>query len=94
MAIAAIVGCGGSKVTKANYDLVKEGMSEAEVVAILGPGTEQASSGSNVPGQSVGGVSVPGVAMSGKALSWQDGQKVVTGTFVNGKLVGKAQHGL
>jgi hypothetical protein len=35
-----IVGCGaGSKITKQNYEKVKEGMTKAEVVAILGEPT-------------------------------------------------------
>ena len=44
---AFIVGCGaGSKITKENYDKVKEGMTRAEIVAILGEPT-----GSEVVGQ-------------------------------------------
>jgi hypothetical protein len=39
-AAAFIVGCGaGSKITRENYDKVKEGMTKAEVVAILGEPT-------------------------------------------------------
>ena len=47
IAVTLVAGCGvGSKVTKENYDKVKEGMTKAEVVAILGAPT-----GSEVVGQ-------------------------------------------
>jgi hypothetical protein len=36
----SLSGCGGSKVTKANYDKIKSDMSEAQVKEILGEPTE------------------------------------------------------
>lgn len=41
LAVSLMIGCGGagSTVTAANKDRIKTGMSEAEVVAILGPPT-------------------------------------------------------
>jgi hypothetical protein len=86
----ALVGCGGSKVSKVNYDKIKDGMTVAEVEGILGKGEEQASV--SVPGASAGGVSVPG--MSGKNYVWKDGTKVITITFLNDKVSAKAQAGL
>lgn len=99
----ALAGCGGSKVTKANYEKIKDGMTLAEIEGILGKGTEQASSNTGgavaVPGASVGGVSVPGQTvnmpkMSAKVMVWQDGTKIISITFVNDKMMAKAQAGL
>ena len=84
-----LTGC-GSKVSKANYDKIKDGMSLAEVEGILGKGTEQSSA--SVPGVSAGGVSVPGA--SAKGMVWQDGGKMISITFLNDKVMGKAQAGL
>lgn len=78
-----ITGC-GSKVNKGNYDKINNGMTEKEVEAILGTGEEQSSTGVNVPGMS----------MSGKSKVWKDGMKIITITFINDKVQGKAQVGL
>jgi hypothetical protein len=77
------VGC-GSPVTKANYDKVNTGMTLKEVQGILGSGTEQGSSG----------IDVPGMSMTGKAMVWQEGTKIITVQFINDKVVSKAQMGL
>jgi hypothetical protein len=74
----------GGKVTKANYDKVKDGMTISEVERILGKGTEQASSNTG------GG----NLQMSGKVMIWQDGMKSISITFVNDKVMVKAQFGL
>jgi outer membrane protein assembly factor BamE (lipoprotein component of BamABCDE complex) len=97
--IAAIVlllagtGC-GSPVSQSNYNKVQTGMTQHQVEAILGQGKEQGSSSVAVPGMSAGGVSVPGMSMSAKVLTWQDGQKMITVSFENDKVVAKAQSGL
>jgi hypothetical protein len=85
-----LTGCGGSKLTLANYERVQPGMSVREVERILGKGREQASS--QVPSFSVGGYSSP--AISGKVLTWQEGQKTVCITFTNDQVSVKAQFGL
>ena len=95
----SLTGCGGSKITKSNYDKINNGMTEAEVEGILGKGEEKASSGVDVPGKSVnipggGNVSVPGVSSSAKVKMWQDGMKMISITFSNGKVMAKAQNGL
>lgn len=87
------VGCAG-KLSMENYNKVTNGMTLQEVEAILGPGTEQASTGVSVPGQSVAGVTVPGVSVSGKTMTWKKGSKMITVSLVNDKVVGKAQVGL
>jgi hypothetical protein len=78
-----ITGC-GSKVNQANYDKIKNGMTEKEVEDILGKGEEQASAGGNALGMS----------MSGKAKAWKDGTKLITVSFIDGKVTAKAQNGL
>lgn len=87
--LLTLVGC-GDRISKSNYDKIKDGMTIKEVEYILGRGEEQSSV--SVPGASVGGVSVPG--MSGKNYVWKDGNKVITVSFLNDKVFGKAQLGL
>jgi hypothetical protein len=89
------VGC-GSNVTKANYDKVKTGMSLAEVEKILGAGEEQASSSVEVPGQNIsipggGSASFAGMSSSGSIYLWKSGDKMITITFMNDKVAGKAK---
>jgi hypothetical protein len=91
---ASVSTCGKSKLTMANYGKIATGMSPAEVEAILGPGKEQASSGMEIPSQNVAGVTVPGASVSGKVVVWQEGQKMITVTYVNEKVATKAQFGL
>jgi len=78
-----VVGC-GSKVSKDNYDKVAVGMSVADVEAILGKGTEDAS----------GAGSIGKLSGSGKIMTWTDGEKSITVTFLNDKVSVKAQKGL
>jgi len=92
--LASLAACSQSKLTKANYERIATGMSQQEVEGILGAGKEQASSAVAVPGQSVGGVNVPGTNTSAKVMTWQEGQKVVSVTFVNEKVMSKTQFGL
>lgn len=83
LVLAVLPGC-GSKVSKSNYDKIKNGMTQAEVESILGEGKEQASSA----------VSVPGMSASAKGIVWEDGGKIISVSFMNGKVVGKSQAGL
>lgn len=65
-----------SKVTQENYAKIQDGMSEQEVIGLLGPATES------------GGMSVLGV--SGSSSKWVDKGAVISIQFVNGKVVGKS----
>lgn len=65
-----------SKVTQENYAKIEEGMSEQEVLALLGPATES------------GGLSVLGV--SGGSSKWVAGDAVISIQFVNGRVLGKS----
>jgi hypothetical protein len=98
-AFLGVISCAG-KLTKANYDKVANGMSPGQVQSILGPGTEQASSGITIPGQpgtatgTATGIGAPGTTVSTKVLVWQSGGKVITVTFLNDQVVAKTQVGL
>ena len=71
---AALAAC--SKVTQENFAKVQDGMTEAEVVALLGSPTESSS------------VQVLGV--SGTASKWVSGDATITIRFVNGKVALKS----
>jgi hypothetical protein len=75
MALALLLAA-CSKVTQDNFAKVQDGMSEAEVRAVLGAPTESSS------------VSVLGV--SGTVSRWVSGDAVITIRFVNGKAALKA----
>jgi hypothetical protein len=91
----AVAACSkGGKLTQANYQKVTTGMSQKQVEEILGPGTEQASSGVDVPPSTVAGVTVPGIQTSSKVLTWQEGGKLITITLVDDKVTAKMQVGL
>lgn len=102
LALAA-AACGG-KVNQENYAKINNGMSAAEVEAIMGPGTEQASSSVAVPAMpSVPGmpaatgtpaVGSPGTTVATKVLVWRSGNKMITVTLVNDKVMSKTQFGL
>lgn len=65
-----------SKVTQENYARIQDGMSEQEVIALLGPASE------------TGGVSLLG--LSGGSSTWVAKDAVITIQFVNGKVIGKS----
>jgi len=88
LGLALLSGCGGgrsgSSVTKANADKIQVGMTEADVVAILGAPTDSAEIalpdmampvGVSLPG----GVEMPKVELPKKAKqsNWRDGGKAL-----------------
>jgi hypothetical protein len=80
IAFLAVVVTGCSKVTKANYDKIENGMSRADVEKILGKG--------EASGGGVGDI-------SGAIVKWAKNDDVwITITFANDKVVTKAQNGL
>ena len=70
LALLALVAC--SKVTQENFAKVEEGMTEAQVIAVLGAPTESNS------------VTVLGI--SGTSSRWASGDAEITIRFVNGKV--------
>ena len=74
LALVALAAC--SKINEENFNKVRDGMSEKEVLALLGTPTESSS------------VSVLGI--SGTASKWVAKDTVITVQFVNGKVRGKS----
>ncbi len=68
-----LAGCGNHKLTKGNFDKVKNGMSEAQVTDLLGPATA-------IQG---------GVEKGGKTLVWKSGTIFVTVHLKDDKVNGK-----
>jgi len=83
LGVLTLAGC-GSKVTKSNLDKITNGMTLAEVEAILGKGTE-ATGASGTVGDLTG---------SAKSVTWKDGDKTITINFINDKVVLKTSTGL
>ena len=83
LVLSMVSGC-GSKVSQSNFDKVKTGMTRAEVEDILGKPTDEGG----------GGASIAGISASAKIATWKDGDKVITVTFANEKVVTKGSQGL
>lgn len=83
LACVLVAGC-GAKVSKSNFDKIADGMTVAQVEDILGKGAQEAGA-SGAIGNLTG---------SAKVMSWTDGEKTITVTFVNEKVTLKAQKGL
>src|ERR1700687_2778124 len=90
----ALTGCGNKKVTKDNFDKIKNDMTLEEVQDILGEGTRQGD-GSNMGAQV--GIDVTGGAgpPSTTDYVWENKDKSITVTFnKQNKVTGKRQAGL
>lgn len=72
--VVALAAC--SKINEENFNKVRDGMGEQDVLALLGTPTESSS------------VSVLGI--SGTASKWVAKDAVITVQFVNGKVRGKS----
>jgi hypothetical protein len=83
-----------SKITKANFDKIKEGMTLEEVEKLLGKGTkDEGGDGSGVAAQF--GVALPQAPTSGNAdkYNWESGGKSISVYFRQGKMVTKQASG-
>ncbi|MBP7933600.1 MAG: hypothetical protein KA354_03025 [Phycisphaerae bacterium] len=80
----AILAMGCNKVTPENYDKIQNQMTLTQVEQILGKGTEQ----------SGGGLAVGDLNVSAKTVTWASGDKSITVTFANDKVVMKTKKGL
>jgi uncharacterized protein YpmB len=85
LVLALLTSCAG-KINQDNYDKISDGMSKSQVENILGKGESQATS--SVDLGEYGGT------MSAEVITWQSGTKVISVTFSNGQVQGKAQTGL
>jgi hypothetical protein len=93
LALCLLVPACKSKVSKANYDKIKDGMTLADVEKVLGKGTkDEGGDGSNVAGQF--GVAIQPVAISGavgaETWTWEGGSNTIRVIFREGKVVAKS----
>jgi hypothetical protein len=86
--------CVKSKVTKANFDKISNGLTLEEVEKVLGKGEKETGDGSNVAGQFGVAVTAPPAAGGGETYKWESPKATITVTFRQGKVVGKNQKGL
>ena len=100
-ALLAAAACSG-KINAENYDKIIPGMSQKDVEAILGPGNEAGSTSMAVPAVPTmpgvtmppGLIGAPGTNVTTKVLTWRNGSRVITVTFVNDREISKAKVGL
>ena len=87
--VLAPSGCSrGSKITKANAEKIKNGMSEKEISGLLGDPLES----TEVEVPNVGGLLGDGMGpdrVKVKQLAWKEGDQVILVQFHNGKVVGR-----
>jgi hypothetical protein len=102
-AVCVLTAACAGKINQENYGKVAVGMSQPDVEAILGPGTEQASTSvampampnmPNVPGAPAASATPAPSNLTTKVLVWRTGGKMITVTMVNDKVFSKAQVGL
>ena len=93
LALCLLIPACKSKVTKTNFDKVKDGMTLDEVQKILGKGTKETGDGSNVAGQF--GVAMPSTPTSGggETYTWESSANSITVTLRQGKVVHKRATG-
>jgi hypothetical protein len=90
LALCLLIPACKSKVTKANYDKIKDGMTLAEVEKVLGKGTKEEGDGSGVAAQFGVALPQPAVVGAGETYKWEGGSNTITVTFREGKVVHKS----
>lgn len=75
LSVFSLAACSDSRLTQANFDKIRTGMTQAEVVAILGEPTESSSVGLAV--------------FSGAMSTWKTANVTISIQFANGKVVAK-----
>ncbi len=99
--VLVLAACAG-KINQENYGKVDVGMTQAQVEAILGPGTEQASTAVAMPAMptmpAVPGAPattpVPAKNVTTKVLIWRSGGRMISVTMLDDKVFAKTQIGL
>lgn len=71
MLAVALAGC-GSKLNEENFGRIQDGMTEQQVIEVLGQPAETSSMGA--------------LGMSGTSATWRDDKAVISIQFVNGKV--------
>lgn len=88
--LLALAAC-EARVTRENFEKVSDGMTYAQVQAILGSGEDQTATGTGISGY---GLATPEARSHRKVYVWKDGHKTITIVFDNGKVVEKIAQGL
>jgi hypothetical protein len=90
-----VARCSGGKISKANADKITVGMSEQDVTGILGAPSKNAEVAMpNIGGLVPGGIpGMPELPKKAKSSTWEDGTKVITVVFVDGKVSTKTAVG-
>lgn len=87
MICLCLTGCGSGKITKENANKISTGMTEKEVIAVLGePTVNQQTTMPKVGGMEIGG--------SMRQCVWKSGNRTITVQFMGGKVVSKMTTGL
>jgi len=84
----ALWGCRTSRVTRANYDQIQDGMSIAQVEGILGPGYDQGGGARPIFRL------LPGATQVVQSKIWLDGSRSITVSFIDGQVTSKSESGL
>lgn len=96
--LITLVGCGDSRVNKANFDKINIGMTLKEVQDLLGPGTKQSEGdGSGVGTQFGVDVTMGGQSSTrrGEVYEWESGaRKIIIYLDMAGKVANKQAKGL
>ena len=88
--------CSGKKLTKANFDKITNGMTQAEVQALIGEPDDSSGGDSITPGANAAGIDVSGGApSSGRVLKWESGKKSIQVYMgKDNKVTGKKSDGI
>jgi hypothetical protein len=103
--LLGLVGCGRGGHTKAHFDLIKVGMTQAEVEGILGkPDGELGNAGGEFGGGEISGdgfgggrssIKIPGMKLPPtKMVLWGTDERGIVVNFQDGKVASKSQKGL
>lgn len=94
LAVLLVLPACKSKVTKANFERIKDGMTLEEVTKVLGKGNKETGDGSNVAGQF--GVAVMPTSTSNQpdTYTWESNTGTITVFFRDNKVIGKRASGL
>jgi hypothetical protein len=88
-----LTGC-QSKITKENFEQIKNDMTLEDVERLLGKGTELSGDASLVAAQVGIDVNAGGKGSSAEVYKWESDKKSITVTFRKGKVVHKTSTGL
>jgi hypothetical protein len=93
LALCLVIPACKNKLTKANVEKVKEGMTLDEVEKIIGKGNKETGDGSNVAAQF--GVALPATPTGNapEIYTWESGNKTVTLYVREGKVLKKVESG-